>query len=134
MLIGAKLSGIPGRVLAKAISLPESTIRNTLKKSPLRENQTSLPRTGQPKSCSAREERILLRCIRLNPKRTWRRVMQDTGLDCSLSTHKRIIKEHSITNWRSKRRPCLSPYHAKARLAFAHKYLGYGDDEWARII
>lgn len=129
LIIGASFNGTSQRELIKIISLPESTIRLTLKKAPLRDNQTSLPRSGQPKKYTARDERILLGCIRENPKWTWKQVMVDTGLPFSLSVHKRILRDYGISNWRSKRRPYLSPNHAKARLAFALKYLGYGDDE-----
>jgi transposase len=134
MIIGASFSGIPVRTLAKALSIGESTIRATIKKAPLRDNQASLPRTGQPLCTSKADERKLLRIVRLHPKWTWKKVMGEARLKYSLSTYKRILKDNGISNWRSKRRPMLTVDHAKARLAFALKYLGYGDDEWARII
>ena len=107
---GAKLSEI-----SQALSIPKSTIYDTLKIDLERDNGKSKPRTGRPFSYSSRDERKVLRFIRISPKSTYDHVQKECGVDLSTSTLKRILKKYSISNWRAKKRPALTEEAARKR-------------------
>ena len=58
----------------------------------------SIARAGRPKEYTDREERALLRYVRLFPKHTYARVIQEVRLIIKTSIVKNILKRYGITN------------------------------------
>jgi transposase len=77
------------------------------------------PRSGRPKKLSDRDERILLRTVRLNPKITYHQLSAQLALDISRSTYRRVLLHHNIKKWLAKKRPALTEELASARLTWA---------------
>ena len=82
----------------------------------------SLPRKGTPKKITDREERTVLRIAWKEPKIAYKDLLQQAGL---ISKQRyavyRLLKEHGITNWRSKQRPFLTEGAAEIRLRWANQ-------------
>ncbi len=81
-----------------------------------------------------RDERHIIRVVRLDPKITYRNLLIKTGVDVSAKTVYRLLKEEGITNWRCKKRPLLTPEVAGKRYAWALAHEDWGFDKWAKII
>jgi transposase len=115
-IIGAYQAGLICTQIAKQFDTPRSTIRDTINYAPNRPIEAVENRSGRPKSTTERDERFLLRYIRLHPKATYKQLRRDTGFDYSDRVLRRIIKDYNILYWRAKKRPKLIPKNAKIRL------------------
>jgi hypothetical protein len=63
--------GVQNCDISRAYKIPESTIESTLTLDPLRCDGKSLPRSGRPKTYDERDERHIIRHVRLYPKCTY---------------------------------------------------------------
>lgn len=63
--IGKRKCGLSFSEIAKTENLPRSTIQYTIEKDPERTSATAIQRSGRPKERSERDERNVLRIIRL---------------------------------------------------------------------
>ena len=64
--------------------------------------------TGNKKTYDKRDERMMLRNLRLHPRIKFRDRRKETGLDISNLTIKRIARKFALHHWRAKRRPELT--------------------------
>jgi hypothetical protein len=99
------------------LKLSRCAVRYTIDQDELRDDGETLPRPGQKKSFSPLDERNILRCARTNPKFTYAKLKEFTGVGCSHKTISRILRSHGITNWRCKKRPHLTKAAVKKRYA-----------------
>lgn len=67
---GMKYIGASGCHIAGVVKVAESTVRSTIPKASQRNEGKSISRIGRPKSYSKRDERHIIRTVRLNPKIT----------------------------------------------------------------
>nr|POF14165.1 hypothetical protein CFP56_03189 [Quercus suber] len=89
-------SGIRVAEVSRLENIPESTIRDLLRRAKTRRSLDNIPRKGRPRQWTKRDERAVLRAVRLHPKLTFNDLKKETGLDFSTSTLKRILKENHI--------------------------------------
>lgn len=129
-IIGRLEGGDKVGVVAKAYNLPHSTVVYTQRQDQLRDDGTSLLRKARKKSYSDGDERLLLRYIRLFPKSTYTETKKACGLNCSITTIKRVLKIHGISNWKARKRPELTEKHAIKRLAWCLARRGWTAEEW----
>ena len=115
LVLGAKITGRSEAEISEVFNIPDSTVRDTVTLAAQRKDGHSKPRSGRPKCLSDREERILIRHIRLNPKDEYKTIKEATGLQISNSTIKNICRKYGIAHWRAKKRPALTEKAAKAR-------------------
>ncbi|PQE07783.1 hypothetical protein CJF31_00007589 [Rutstroemia sp. NJR-2017a BVV2] len=101
-VIGQYYKGAKPAAIATALKVHDSAVRYTLQHMELRSNSKDLPRAARKLSYSDRDKRVIIRYVRLFPKHTY----------------KRLLKKHSITNWRCKKRPELSEAYTLKRLAW----------------
>jgi transposase len=133
-IVGARDFGGTPTQIGTRYNLAESTIRSTLKLDPERSNGISKPRSGRPKLYTEREERCILRQVRLHPKCTYADVRRACLVTLCDSTLRRILKKHGIANWRAKKRPELTEEHAAARLAWCIERKNWGVEEWRKYM
>jgi transposase len=118
-LYGRALAGETGGEVATAEGLQESTVYHAIKRISERQTTTNLYRSGRPKQHSTRDDRKLVRYARLHPKFTYEQLAKETGVHFERSTLRSILRSAGIVDWRSKKRPALTQYHANLRLQFA---------------
>ena len=102
-IVGAAQMGSNPSRIAAIQNLSRSTIRNTLRLNHERNDGQSKPRTGRPKLYTDRDERSILRQVRLHPKCTYADVRKACAITLYDTTLKTILKKHGISNWRAKR-------------------------------
>ena len=119
VIVGKYSKGATQREIAKDLKIPKSTIHYTLKQALLRNDGESLVRAGAPTLSTDRDERMILRYIRLHLKTTYADIKQDCGVIISHSSIKRILRKHGISTWRAKKRPELTEAVAAKRLEWA---------------
>ena len=70
-IIGAADHRASPAQIAATYGVKYGTVRSTIRLDLERNDCNSQPRIGRPKLCTDREERIILRYVRLNPKHTY---------------------------------------------------------------
>jgi hypothetical protein len=117
-ILGAATLGRTPTRIADVENWPISTIKSTIELDLERNNGQSKPRSGRPKLYNDRDERRILRQVRLFPKCTHADVRKACAVTLCDSTLKTILKKYGIANWRGKRRPELTEEVAAKRLAW----------------
>ena len=134
VLYGRARAGESAGEIAIAEALPKSTVQKVLRQGTTTGSLALATRVGRPKIHNDRDDRKILRIIRINPKITYAGLRREAGLEFSRSTYYRILRANGITNWLSKKRPLLTKGHAMLRLAFARKWAHLTEDEWLEFI
>jgi hypothetical protein len=117
-IVGAAKSGRTPTQIARDENWALSTIQSTLELDPLRNEGQSRERTGRPRLYNDRDERHILRHVRLHPKCTYADLREACGLELCNTTLKTILSRHGISNWRAMKRPFLTEEVAKLRYAW----------------
>jgi hypothetical protein len=117
-IIGGHILGFSPTAIAIGLNQPRGTVFSTIQADTLRCEGETKVRAGRPKEYTERDERALVRHVRLFPKHTYAEVIKELNFTIKKSTIKKILKKHHITNWRAKRRPELTEAHAARRLAW----------------
>ena len=116
-VISQAFKGAKPTKIARDLKLDCSTVNYTLHQDKLRNDEYSLPRKPCHKLYTNAEECLCVYHVRLNPKDTYKQVIEACNLRCKRETVKKILKRHSIANWRAKKRLKLIEAHALKRLA-----------------
>ena len=97
-LAGAVASSATFASIKNTFGTPESTTRFTLSLASLRNNHTSRPRTGRLQATSDRDQRYIIRLVRINPRITYAELKSELGLKYKRSTIYRILKHYGLKN------------------------------------
>ena len=128
--VGVMPSNVAGR-----LGFNFSTVRTTQLRRSIRPPDGDVkPRSGRPKKLLDRDERILLRTVRLNPKLTYSELSKQLDLGISRATYYRVLDHHNIKKWLAKKRPALTEELASNRLAWAIEHVTWTAADWARIL
>jgi hypothetical protein len=133
-IVGKQSEGVNHSKIARDLGVYRSAVYYTLQKEPLRPGGKDILKGARKKTYTERDERALLRFVRLWPKATYKQVIDACGLKCKTTTVKKILKKHGITNWRAKKRPELTEDNALKRLAWCLVWRGLTAEEWGLII
>ena len=114
VVVGFAGGGVKASQIATELSLPKSTVQETLSKAPQRPQGISTSRIGRPPKCTIRDERRILRIARIKPRITYRELSFELGLPVSQSMLYRILRKYHIKKWLAKKRPLLIKNSAKA--------------------
>lgn len=134
MLAAARAMGHRTTWISKQLHTPESSIRTTLSRAPLRNEGRSQLRSGRPKVLSDQDQRHILRIVRNNPKFTYQEVREATGVTCCARTLSRFLDTYNIKKWRAAGRPELREEHVAIRLAWALEHVDWTEAQWAKVI
>ena len=97
-IAGASAAGVSQYSIARELNVTRATIQTTLSRVNTRVDGESKPRSGRPKITIDREERIILRLARINPKQTYADLILRSGVNYSRKTVYRILSYAGITN------------------------------------
>ncbi len=92
------------------------------------------PRLGRSKKLLLRDERHVIRIVRLDSKIIYKNLLTKTRVNVFTKTIYRILKEKNIINWLCKKRPLLTPKVANKRYAWALTHEHWTFDDWTKVI
>jgi hypothetical protein len=116
-IVAASQFGIKTCVISETYKIPPSTIESTVSLNSLRVDGESQPRSGRPKTYDIRDERHIIRYVRLYLKCTYADIRRACAITLCNNTLQAILNNYGISNWRAKKRPFLTKKHAAVRLA-----------------
>ena len=134
VVIGYTSGGATVPQIAIVLSLPKSTVWDTLINTPQQPQGFSIARIKHPLLYNNRDECTLLRIIQINPRITYGELALKAGIPVSQSTLYRILRKHHIKKWIAKKRPMLTHDSARAQLRWAIKHLAWERSRWSKII
>ena len=89
-------AGVAAPQIVTELSLPKSTVLDTLSKAPQRPQGISTSQIGRPPKCTVRNKRKILRIVRIKPRITYRELGFKLGLPVSQSTLYQILRKYYI--------------------------------------
>lgn len=95
---GRALAGQSAREISSAERAPKSTIDHLLQRVEHRNTTANLPRSGRPRIYNDRDERRIIRQVRLSPKITYNDLRRETSLNFSRDVLRRILRDYGILN------------------------------------
>jgi transposase len=131
---GARIAGMSPREIELHLDRSRSAVRGTIALEISRSNGESLPRTGRPIIYTDRDNRTMLRNLRLHPKSTFQERRDDTGLKMSNSTIKNLARLYGLQHWRAKKRPELTVKVAADRLLWAKCRAHWDVEKWKKYM
>lgn len=122
--------------LSQRFQCDRRTVQRLLAKHRVTGSTEDLPRPGQPRVSTAREDRTLVRMSAANPHLVARQLRQrwstEHGVQASTSTVKSRLFNAGLVGRISKRKPLLSQQHKNARLQWARERQHWTVDDWRR--
>jgi transposase len=113
---GAADAGLSHSKIGALIKCVKATVTKTLQRAGSRLNGQSKPRSGRPQKYSDRDQRAMLRNLRLEPKLTFKQRQEVTGLKMSNSYIKGLARINNLSYWCAKQHPKLTEANTAARL------------------
>ena len=95
-IVGLYTAGLTQRQIVDLMDRSRDSVRGAIALEILNINSCSLPRLGRPKLYDNRDQRMMLKNLRLYPKLTFQQRRDDTGLEMSNTTIKNIAKAQGL--------------------------------------
>lgn len=96
------------------------------------------PRSGRPRKTTAKQDRLIIRKSKADPKLTSMAIHTDLkenhGIQVHVSTVKRRLAEAGLHGRRPSKKPLISAKNRKARLAFARKHKDWTQQQWSKVL
>jgi hypothetical protein len=129
-IVGMAENGASASKIQVQYGVSRKAVRGSIAQDSQRPEGKSLPRSGRPPTYTDRDERLMLRNLRLFPKSTFEDRRIESGVKMSNSTIKRLARKHGLHHWRAKKRPELTEEHAAERLLWCRCRAHWGVEEW----
>ena len=84
--------------IALAERVLKSTVQKVLRQATITGNLAITIRQGRLKLYSPRDERLILRIVRKTPKITYTELRDESGINLSRSTYRRLLRQNGILN------------------------------------
>ena len=133
-IVGAFDAGLSPREIELQLNHSRGAVRGAIALSNLKTNGASLPRSGRPLIYNDRDQRTMLRNLRLYPKSTFQQRREDTGLKMSNSYIKDLARKNGLFHWRAKKRPELTEKHAAERLLWCKCRAHWTVEQWGKYM
>ena len=136
-IVDLNKSGSPLGAISKHLKVPRSSIQIIVRK--YKHHGTKQPsfRSGRRRVLSPRDERTLVRKVRINPRTTAKdlvKMLEETSTKVSISRVKQVLYRHNLKGCSARKKPLLQNRHKKARLRFA---TAHGDKDctfWRNVL
>lgn len=122
------------RAIHKAYpTIPLSTIHYTVRKERERQNNQSLPRSGQPRKLTEDDRDHIYDIVTSNPYIKQQDLLSEVDNKVKICSIRKLLYEMDLRKWRQLERPMLSQYHANLRFTWARLYEDYTPEDWTRV-
>jgi hypothetical protein len=128
-IVGIADSGLPASKIHAQYRVSRKAVRGSIAQDSQRPEGKSAPHSGCPPTYTIRDERMMLRNLRLFPKSTFNDRRLESRIGISNSTIKRLARKHGLYYWCTKKRPELTEEHAAERLLWYRCRAHWGVEE-----
>lgn len=118
--------------------MPRSTVGDIIRRFENEDRIESIPQRGQPKELSDREERVIIRKVKNNPKlsapKLATEVLNECGKKVCPETIRRVIRRSGYNGRIARKKPYISEVNRKKRLQFAKEHVDKDESWWEDVI
>ena len=123
-----------GRIHRKYLEIPISTIRTTIRREALRDDNQTRPRSGRPHALSEEQRDHVYDIIsHTNPQIKMRDLLREVNDDCKKRCMQSLLRSMDKKKWLQKKRPFITAKHAEAQLQWAIRHQAYTLNDWMRV-
>lgn len=130
--------GHTSRYIATKVPCNQSTIVRILKKYETIGKVDDLPRSGRPRKTTVRDDRILKRMCLQNRHLTSPELLSSwkkhADIDVCPSTVRARLHSVGLKGRRARKKPLLTDFQRKRRLAWAKQHISWTPEQWNRVI
>lgn len=134
----ARERGVKVMQVAKDFNVGKSTVSDIHKRWIEKKSVARLPKSGRPRKTTKKQDRSLIRVVKIDPRKTAVDVMKHAnsslGLNITDRTARNILKRAGLNARRPARKPLISKKNRKARLEFARRYQTWTPGDWAKVL
>ena len=129
-------SGLSQREVARKLKISRGAVEGLWKKYVTHGNVKNRKKCGRPRKTTDREERLLVKMSKQEPKSTAPRLMAQWSSEktVSVSTVKRILCKYGLFGRQACRKPVLNNNQIKRRLEWCKAYSKLDDKFWDSVI
>jgi transposase len=136
IVMGFKMEVSP-REISKLVGVNENTVKS-IKTRYLRTcSALNGTRPGRPKKLSARDERLLVKSVREDPKKPFghhKANLENAGVSICIKTLTKYLNDKGYHSFKAAHKLDLKPVHIEKRLAWTLNKVNWGLDDWKRVI
>jgi IS30 family transposase len=107
-IMAASKYGVSISNTARSLNFNPNTVKTTLRRDSIRQNNEALPRNGRPPKASKRDIQKIVHYVRINPKHIYSQIRKNLVPFLCARTINRILKPFHISKWQCRKRPELS--------------------------
>jgi transposase len=130
--------GYTEREIAARLSIPKTSVHNTISRFKTHGTLKSLPRSGRPRKTTTRIDARIVRMANQSDAPSAVDIAEQLAkmnlVDISPITVRRRLNESGIEGTVRVRKPLLTKRHIKMRLEFCKKYQNWTVDDWKRVL
>lgn len=124
----------PKRTIASTLGVSRNAVYTAISNEQLGLEGESKARAGAPIRYTDRDDRIMIKCMRLHPKMTFHARRAHTGLQMSNSYQRKLAKACHLHHWVAKIRPALTEGHARDRYDWCRARAHWTVAQWKEYI
>ncbi|XGW04344.1 hypothetical protein V3C99_015479, partial [Haemonchus contortus] len=137
-IVDMKEAGMRGATIARILKIPARTVSSILARFRERNTVSNAPRTGRPRSTSARQDKRIVRLSKADPTLTSvdiaAEINASDGTNISRRTVARRLNAAGLIGRRPAKKPLISPKNRKARVEFARRHQHWTSNEWSKVL
>ena len=126
--------GMSQRAIAAEVKCSKSTVGRILQDYDYETFTTRKPHPGCAHKTSIEDDRHLVITAKRNYDLPLRDITNLSGLDISIKTTARRLKEVNLVSRYAHRKPFLKPRHKRERLEWANRYKDWSVDDWKKVV
>jgi len=130
--------GLSSLKIAQDLNLKASTVRYNITKFKKTGTVISRARQGRPKKLDVKHERLIVRKVKCDPRKTCTvmalELEKENQLKVSAETLRRILRANGFNRRVARKKPLLKPRHKQHRLKFAKEHHNKPLSFWKRVL
>ena len=136
-MVSFREMGLTQRVIAQRLSISQQAVQKCLARYDSTGSFEARPRSGRPRCTSKETDRLIRRHAVATPTASSSYIASQLPADVTPSSstiRRRLLHDFQLRARRPARWPLLTKKNITDRLAFAHKYHDWTEDDWARVL
>lgn len=126
------------RQIARIVNKSSATVQKIIEKYNFEGSTKNRPRSGRPKVFTSQEERIIVRKVKANPKKSAPKIQseieREVGKSCNPETIRRVLHNAGYHGRIIRKKPFISQVNRQKRVNFAKEHINQSESFWNTVI
>lgn len=126
------------RQISDMLNISKSTVADIIRRCNTEDRIESIPQSGRPKVLNSREERLIVRKVKVNPTisapKIASEVLEESRKKVSPETVRRTLRQAGYNGRVARKKPFINEMNRKKRIGFAQEYSSKEESWWKSVI